>query len=268
MDNVTIISIEKKPRSKKYNLITSKDDYTISEEIIIKYQLNKDKTFTKKEFEKLIEDILEDEYFNKVLNLLSVSYKSEYEVIKYIHEKEIKNKQFLKQNQIDNIINKLKQLQYIDDQRVCSYIVDYYIRSNKGPLYIKQKLKEKKIDEQLINEGLSSYGDDLQEEIIIKLLEKENNKNYTLKKFKINLSNKLIRNGFNSSLVFKLIDRIKFDDNSELLIDKDFNKIYNRVKNKNKTNNEKKQLIIQGLLSKGYEYSLIKDYLNNSNISF
>ena len=69
MDNISIISIEKRPKSKKYNLITTKDDYVISEEIIVKYQLNKDKSFTEKEFNQLIEDILEDEYFNKVFNL-------------------------------------------------------------------------------------------------------------------------------------------------------------------------------------------------------
>ena len=265
MDNISIISIEKRPKSKKYNLITTKDDYVISEEIIVKYQLNKDKSFTEKEFNQLIEDILEDEYFNKVLNLLSVSYKSEYEIIKYIHDKEIKNKQFLKQKQIENIISKLKELNYIDDKRVCTSVIDYYIRNNKGPLFIKQKLKEKKIKEDLINECLMVYDDDIQSEIIVKILEKENNKNYTLKKFKNNLSNKLIRNGFSSSLVYKLIDRMQYDDNSELLIEKDFNKVYNRIKNKDKSENEKKQLIIQGLLSKGYEYSLIKKYLNESN---
>jgi SOS response regulatory protein OraA/RecX len=36
-------------------------------------------------------------------------------------------------------------------------------------------------------------------------------------------------------------------------------------KDKNKSESEKKQLIINGLLSKGYEYSLIKKYLNNSS---
>ena len=53
------------------------------------------------------------------------------------------------------------------------------------------------------------------------------------------------------------------EDNSESLIEKDYIKVYNRVKDKNKTDSEKKQLIINGLLSKGYEYSLIKKYINS-----
>ena len=94
--------------------------------MIIKHYLFKDKTFTEKEFKKIIEDILEDEYFNKVINLLSISLKSEYEIIKYIHTNEAKNKTYLKDNQIDNIINKLKQFNYIDDNKLSISLIDYY----------------------------------------------------------------------------------------------------------------------------------------------
>ena len=262
MKNIKIISIEKKQKSTKYKVITDDLDYTVSEDMIIKHQLFKDKIFTEAEFKQVIEDILEDKYFNKVLNLLSYSSKSEYEIITYIHTNAFKNKEFLKENQINNIINKLKQLGYINDETLCESLIDYYIRCNKGPLFIKQKLKEKKIDDNIINEKIKCYDSTLEEEIIIKLLLKESNKNYTLKKFKTILANKLIRNGFNNSLVFKLIDKQVYDDKSNQLIEKDFLKIYNKViKKDNKTDSEKKQLIINSLLSKGYEYQLIKDII-------
>jgi len=261
MEIVKILSIEKNKKSKKYKVITDDLTYTVSEDMIIKHQLFKEKTFTKKEFNKVIEDILEDEYFNKVINLLSMSYKSEYEIIKYIHTNENKNKQYLKEFQVQNIIKKLKQLNYINDDKLCDYTIDYYIRNNKGPLYIRQKLIDKKVDEKLINEKLLCYDSTLEEEIIIKLINKEKNNNLPIKKFKLNLCNKLMRNGFNSKLVYNLVDKQRFDDNSESLIEKDYTKIYNRVIKKNKTNSEKKQLIINGLLSRGYEYSLIKEII-------
>ena len=100
MKEIKILGIEKKERSKKYKLITSEEDYVVSEDMIIKHYLFKDKTFTEKEFKQVIEDILEDEYFNKVINLLSISLKSEYEIIKYIHTNEAKNKTYLKEKQI------------------------------------------------------------------------------------------------------------------------------------------------------------------------
>lgn len=262
MKTIKILSIEKKQRSKKYKVITDELDYTVSEDMIIKHQLFKDKVFTEKEFEQVIKDILEDEFFNKVLNLLSYSPKSEYEIINYIHTNEYKNKTFLSENQINNIMKKLEQLGYINDETLCENIIDYYIRNNKGPLYIKQKLRDKKIDDKIIDEKLKCYDYILEEEIITKLLQKESNNNLPIKKFKLNLSNKLIRNGFTSSLVFKLIDKQKYDDNSNDLIEKDFDKVYNKVmKKENKSESEKKQLIINGLLSKGYEYQLIKNIM-------
>ena len=265
MKEIKILGLEKKQRSKKYKLITSEDEYVISEDMIIKYQLFKEKTFTEKEFKLVIEDILEDEYFNKVINLLSISLKSEYEIIQYIHTNEIKNKTFLKEKQVKNIIEKLKQFNYIDDNKLAINLIDYYIRNNKGPLYIKQKLKEKKIDESIINSSLLGYTSDIEEEIIVKIIKKENNKNLPVKKFKLNLSNKLLRNGFSSSLVYKLVDKLEVEDNSSLLIEKDYLKALNKVSKKDKTESEKKQLIINYLLSKGYEYRLIKDYTNNSS---
>lgn len=265
MKEIKILGIEKKQRSKKFKLITTEDDYTVSEDMIIKHYLFKEQTFTEKEFKKIIEDILEDEYFNKVINLLSISLKSEYEIIKYIHTNEAKNKTYLKDNQVQNIIKKLKQLNYIDDNKLCISVIDYYIRNNKGPLYIKQKLKEKHINENIINSNLKVYDNSIEEEIIVKILSKETCKNIPLKKLKMNLCNKLIRNGFSSNLVYKHVDQFEFEDNSIDLIEKDYLKIYNRVSKKEKTDSEKKQLIINGLMSKGYEYSLIKDFLNNSS---
>lgn len=263
MNEIKIIALEKKPRSKKYKVITNEEDYNFSEEMLIKYHIFKDQVFTKVEFEKILDDSLVDDYFNKVINLLSISLKSESEIIKYIHDKERVSKKYLKDNQINSIIEKIKQLGYLNEERLCDYILDYYYRNNKGPLYIKQKLIEKKVDRLLIEDTLKKYSYDMEEEAIDKILEKENNKNYTVKKYKMNLTNKLLRNGFSSNIVYKKIDKLKVEDKSNELIEKEFNKIYDKVNKKDITDHEKKQMIINKLLSKGYEYQLIKQYIKN-----
>ena len=141
---IMILGLEKKPRSKKYKVITSGDDYTFSEDMIIKYQIFKDKVFTNKEFEKILADSLKDDYFNKVLNYISASPKSEFEIVKYIHEKESKTKDKLTNKQIYEIISRVKELGYLNDESLCDSVLDYYIRNKKGPLFIKNKLKDKK----------------------------------------------------------------------------------------------------------------------------
>ena len=59
MKEITIISIEKRKRSSKFNIITTEDDYIVSEDMVIKHHLFKDKTFTEKEFKQVIDDILD-----------------------------------------------------------------------------------------------------------------------------------------------------------------------------------------------------------------
>ena len=48
----------------------------------------------------------------------------------------------------------------------------------------------------------------------------------------------------------------------------DYLKAYNKVSKKEKTESEKKQLIINYLLSKGYEYKLIKDKYGEKMMHF
>ena len=263
MKEITIISIEKKPRSKKYNVITSEDDYTFSEDMIIKYHIFKDKVFTKKEFDQILEDSVVDEYFNKILNLLSISIKSEYEVRKYISDLEIKNKNKLNKNKKEDLISRLKELGYLNDETLVNHLVDYYYRNNKGPLFIKQKLHEKKVEDNLLNKVNEYYTIEMEKEKIDYIISKEKNDSYTIKKFKLNLINKLLRNGFNSGIVYRKVEDLEVIDNSESLIEKDFIKVLNKVEKKDKTDYEKKQYVINSLLQKGYEYNIINNYIKN-----
>lgn len=261
MKEIKILGLEKKQISKKYKVVTSEDDYNFSEDMIIKYHIFKDAVFTKKEFDKILEDSLKDDYFNKVLNYIGASPKSVYEIEKYIHDKERKSKQYLKEYQIQEIIDRVEKLGYLNDEELCNNVLDYYIRNNKGPLFIKNKLIEKRIDENLIEEVLQKYTYDIESDVIDRVISKEKNNGYTVKKFKINLTNKLIRNGFTSSLVYSKVDKLEVEDNNEELIEKDFSKIYYKVMKKDISDYDRKQLILANLLSKGYEYREINDII-------
>lgn len=262
---IKILNVEKITKKNKYKVITTENEYIVSEDLVIKYQLFKDKSYSKQYFEEVFQSIIQDTFLNKIINLLSISNKSEYEVIKYIHTQEEKNKQYLTENQINNIISILYQYNYLNDNKLCINLIDYYMRNNKGPLFIKQKLKEKKINEKLINTNLNVYNHLKEEEIIAKIIIKESDEKLPINKQKQNIINKLLRNGFTPSLVYSITNKTEFNDNSEQFIIKDYWKIYNRVKDKEKTDNEKKQLIINYLLNKGYDYKAIKEVINNSD---
>ncbi len=257
MEEIKIICISKKPRSKKYIIETNDDSYTFFEDTVIKYMLFKDACFSKSQWKTVLEQAVEDEYFNKTLNYLGSSYKSKYEIETYLITKSNKS---LSREQINNIITRVTNLGYINDSALATYYLDYYYRNNKGPLYIKNKLNQKKIDEQLIKDILNNYTKEMEEEVINRILSKEKNNKYPLKKFKILLSNKLIQNGFSSSVIYNLIENYDFNDISDEIIMKDYNKAV--VKASKKGQKEHKQIIINYLMNKGYDYRTINDFLS------
>ena len=263
MEEIKILSLEKKPRSKKYKVVTLTDSFTFSEDTIIKYMIFKDKVFEQKEWNKILEDAITDEYFNKVLNYLGSSYKSIYEIRKYLHDKSKKNNIKLNEKQIEDIIHRVRSLGYLNDEMLAKNICDYYFRSNKGPLFIKAKLSEKKVDEQTIDLALLSYTEEMQEEAITRVLTKEKNEKYPLKKYKLMLTSKLIQNGFSKHVIERVLSSWTFEDKSEDLIVKDYDKIIRKMEKKEFTNYERKQYVINSLLNKGYDYQTINEYLKN-----
>lgn len=263
MKEIKIISLEKKQRSKNYKVITNENDYKFSEDTIIKYMIFKDKVFTEEEWKKVLDDALLDEYFNKVLHYLGSSYKSDYEIRKYLIEKSKNNDVKLSTMQIDKIINRISDLGFLNDEVLSKNLCDYYYRQNKGPLYIKMKLQKKKVDEDIINNTLLGYTDEMQKEAITRILEKSKNDKYPIKKLKMVLVNKLIQKGFYKKLIDEVFNEWDFIDKSDELIEKDYNKVLLKTKKKELSTYEAKQVIIAYLLNKGYDYQTINDYLKN-----
>lgn len=79
--DIRIISIEKK--RKKYKIETNLDTHTLEEDIIIKYNIFKDKVFKEEEFKKILEENKNVASFNQVLNFLSYRARSISEVKEY-----------------------------------------------------------------------------------------------------------------------------------------------------------------------------------------
>ena len=103
----------------------------------------------------------------------------------------------------------------------------------------------------------------MQEEAITRVLTKEKNEKYPLKKYKLMLTSKLIQNGFSRNVIERVLSSWTFEDKSEDLIVKDYDKIIRKMEKKEFTNYERKQYIINSLLNKGYDYQTINEYLKN-----
>lgn len=199
------ITSYKKIKNKTYE-ITLEDNskYKINEDIIVKYNLiNNDFDINKILEENKIYDI-----YDKILKYISIKIRSKKEIIKYIEKYKLNNKD------IKIIINRLEKNNYINDNYYAKcYIHDKILLTNHGPNKIKKYLINQDIKEEIIDNELILYNDNLQKEKINKYINKEikNNKKseyYFKNKILINLINL----GFNENIIKEILNNIEIDD--------------------------------------------------------
>lgn len=259
-DNKVIIkNVVKKKRD--YLVTTNNEDISLDEDTIIKFGVFKDHIFTTAEFENIKNTNLENKAFLKAINYLSYRARSKHEIYQYLQKQE------LTEIMIENIIEKLSQFGYINDQRFASELVDYESRVKlRGPLYIAQTLQTKGISPELITNALSDYSSELQSENIDAIINKElrTKSKYPPRKQKQLLTQKLLRSGYDSSLVYSQINRLNIVDDSQELLKREFNKLLKKHANTKLTTQELKAKIITNLLNKGYEYSKILELFTNT----
>lgn len=252
MENeIKILSIEKK--KDKYRVITNENEFVFDEDTIIKHLVFKDKVFTKDEFTLILDDLAINTGFNKALRYLNYGLRSIYEMKTYL--KELTN--------IEKVIKKLQDLGYLNDDAYAKNYLDYCKRNNKGPIFYKNKLLEKKIDKTIINKYLEEYSYNNQLDIMMSIINKEIKKlsTYPLKTQQRLLISKLIRNGFVSEVIYETVNRLELIDESEDSLKRDYEKQTLKLRNKDITDSEKKQRIIANLLNKGYEYRKIVEII-------
>lgn len=253
---VEILKLTKTKRSKKILVETSIGEYKLSEDTIVNFLVLKGKTFTIDEFNKIIDSEKSNDLFNKVLNYISYQMRSEYEIEKYLLDKDASSED------VGLIIEKLKKFGYLNDEELANYVFDSVLRNQKGPKVLENKLQEKRIDNLIIKEYLNKYNYSLEYEVASEVIEKEKNKNNDepIKKQKQSIYNKLLRYGFSSNIINNIVSELKLVDNSSEKLEKEIEKLLYKYRSLEKK--ELKQKMIKSLISKGYEYSEIIDKIS------
>ena len=216
-------------------------------------------------FKKDIDDDLlkkvkkEDEYFilyDKVIKMLGSKRKCEYEIRTYLK----KNK--LSQKNIDKMINSLKEKKLIDDASyVKAYINDKINLSSDGPLKIKRDLLTFNIDENIIDEELESIDDSIVLDKLKKLIKKKIslNKKDSIYILKQKIVNEFVNKGYYKETILDILESI--DINDEDVLEKEFNKLYNKYKIKYQSN-ELETFIKGKLYKKGFSLENINEVLS------
>ncbi len=146
--------------------------------------------------------------FQSAVNYLSYRIRSEHEIVSYLLEKE------WEQAVVDEVIHKLRDYRYVDDEEYAKAFVRTQINvSKKGPDVIRTELFNKGISEKHQQLALSQYTSDLQRENAEEWASKTLNKSKgSMKEAKQKTIQFIVRKGFSMSLAKSVTEELAVED--------------------------------------------------------
>lgn len=256
-----ITKIEKKKRL--YLLELDHDaKFYVTEDTIVHFMLSKNMEID----EATLKDIQKFAQFsygkNLALYYISFKQRTTAEVKKYLEQHDINNlyiPEILENLQKDNWLN--------DEQYVENYLAQYLNLGDKGAYVLKQKLIQKGIPSQLIDQKLADLDfSPLSEKVAQKLLRKYQYK-FSAKTLKDKIIQNMMNKGFSYSEAKRAFENLEVDKDSEQeleLLYKELDKQYRKY-HKKYDGYELKQRLTQALARKGFAFedigSVLRDYL-------
>lgn len=235
----------------KVKVICDGTDFLISKENYIENPITIDSQITEEKISKLLEYEFVIENKLQMIKLLNKKALSEYEVYKWLKEKNV-SPVYIKQ-----IIDSLKSIGLINDEYVAIITLERELFKRKGKKEIKNVLKEKRIDEAIIARVVNEIDEDLYKENFNKVVSKYL-KMYDKKSGKVKnnlLRQKLEEMGYEYELISSL--DLGVDNSRELDLAK--NSLVKIIKNKNMDLNSYENInkIKLKLANKGFSYDII-----------
>jgi len=255
------ISQIKKCRNNQYEITIIKDGkellFKLAEDFIIKYHLYHNKELNSEEFTLIHTLSNYSKIYTKTMNYIAFKMRTEEEVVKYLRENNCS------EPYLSEIIEKLKRINYINDQIYSEMYVKHQFDINKkGPILIKKELLTKQIDKVTIDKSLQYLTQVMIEQNIIHLIRYYDklNKNKSINKLKESILRSLILKGYDYEVITSHLNHYSFIDNNndEVLLINETLKAQKKYQKKYE-GYELKNRVIKSLLNKGFLY---EDILN------
>lgn len=256
---LTIVKISKK---KENYLVYFSDDTSllVTEDQLVSHRLLKGKEILEDEILKIKKEGSEAAGLNLALHYLNYGLKSAGEIFAYLKKHDVSKED----RQL--VVEKLKELGYVDDLHYAKSFVNDQINFTKtGPMVIMLKLKEKKISDELIQEALAGYSQELELKNAQKIAEQYLNKTqkipYGQKLQK--LRNHLHQKGFLPEAISQIMANVPENpqekEDKELLLEMGEKAFVTYGKDPFK----KKQKVKAFLYRKGFPLEDIQEFIDN-----
>lgn len=247
----------KKLRNGQYEVSFENDEKVLLyEDAILDAELLRKKEVSEVELNKIISLNEKYEVYIKSIKYLNSKMRSEKEI-------RTKFKDYSKEA-LDYALNRLEKEGYIDNKSyINAYINDQVNLKIIGPNKIKKDLNNLGFDEQDFQEVVDNIKNEVWLVKIRKLIDKaiKSNHNKSNSSLLIKITNDLINKGFPSYLIADELNKIKFNDDY-VLLEKEFNKLYKKYKDKYPKEELKYQLTNK-LYQKGFDKEKIDKVINN-----
>ena len=195
-------------KGRKYKVYTNIDYVIFTEDIIVKYKVLKDRTFSLEQWEHIKNSNEESLLFDKVLNFIDFKPRTKKEVEIYL------NNNLVDINKLDNIIEELIKMKYIDDDRYAENYILECIRKHIGPILIQNKLEMLGITKDIYSKYFGKYDKVIEyenAETIANNYLKQISKYPQLKQKQL-LYNKLLRSGYGYDICNKILNTLKLNN--------------------------------------------------------
>ena len=230
----------------KYKVIINNEEYTLYEDIILKYDLLI-KDVNEKDLAKFLEENKRFEAYYVALKYIKTKLRTRKEIEEYLSKKDYND------FDIDYAVARLEQEKYIDERVYAkSYILDAINLKNIGPNKIVMELTNLGIDKNIVLDELSIFTNYIEEEKVYKYIEKSiknnhNNSSYILKN---KIKQNLINLGYNPNIINKYLNEYNIDDNE--IYQKELEKVRSKL-SKKYTGKELEYKIKQNMYRKGFK---------------
>ncbi len=263
MRTITKITTQQKNKE-RYNIFTDEGSgehyaFSVDEAVIIKFGLKKgmdldDLLYTEICFE---DDIRKS--YNQALHYLGRRMRSEAEIRQFLKEKDVDPPI------IQEVILKLYQYKFIDDEQYAlAFVRTQMNTTDKGPVLIRQELKDKGIKAALIDKAIDQFPFAAQLETAQKLCRKLTSRKSrdSERILKQKIEQMLIRKGFDYTIISEAVSETAgMEKNDEMeALRYQAQKLHRKYEGESGYDYERKMK--QALFRKGFSLEQIEDYLN------
>lgn len=244
-----------KMKSNKYKVTIDDEEVRLYDDVIIKYQLLRKKEITEEEFLEIKEYNDKLEAYYKALKYISTKLRTEKEVFTYLDK--VYSKSVIRET-----IDKLKKDGYLNKEVYLKcYLSDQVNLSNNGPEKIKKDLVKLGFELEEFKDSLDKINDQVWIDKIESIVKKKvnANHNYGFYRLREKILYDLCNMGYYKWMVEEVINTMNINvDNS--ILQKEYNKIYNKLSKKYEGNELVYQTRIK-LLQKGFSNSDIDEIM-------